>query len=296
PIAGFGMIKKKLAHMAADVYAAETLALRTGGLVEDARIAAGDYRQAQLAAIEEFAIECSIAKVFGSEALARCVDEAVQTYGGYGFMEEYPIAHAYRDCRINRIFEGTNEVNRLVAAGTLFQRSLDGKVDLTSAFPEIDSQISSGQAPDFASAETPAGLRESVNVVERAKRVAIYSVMKGALKYMSNMREEQEFLEGAANQIINLFAMDSAVARALEAAGGPDAHTHELLARMSVLTLIEPTRSAMEAVITMTFDSEERREELARVRRYLGDPDENIVPLQRELAELVSSKGQYPLD
>jgi hypothetical protein len=296
PIAGFGMIKKKLAHMAADVYAAETLALRTVGLVEDARIAAGDDRQAQLAAIEEFAIECSIAKVYGSEALARCVDEAVQTYGGYGFMEEYPIAHAYRDCRINRIFEGTNEVNRLVAAGTLFQRSIDGKVDLTSAFPEIDSQISSGQAPDFAGAETPVGLRESVNLVERAKRAAIYSVMKGAMKFMSNMREEQEFLDGAANQLINLFAMDSAVARALEAAGSPDAHTHELLARMSVLTLIEPTRSAMEAVLTMTFDGEERRAELARVRRYLGDPEENIVPLQRELAELVASKGQYPLD
>ena len=109
------------------------------------------------------------------------------------------------------------------------------------------------------------------------------------------MREEQEFLDGAANQLINLFAMDSAVARALEAAGSPDAHTHELLS-MSVLTLIEPTRSAIEAVLTMTFDGEERREELARVRRYLGDPEENIVPLQRELAELVASKGQYPLD
>ncbi|HEX6818528.1 MAG TPA: acyl-CoA dehydrogenase family protein, partial [Ktedonobacterales bacterium] len=238
----------------------------------------------------------SIAKIFGSEALGRCVDEAVQVFGGYGFMEEYPIAHAYRDYRINRIFEGTNEVNRLVAAGTLFQRSLDGKIDLMSAFPEIDSQINSGQAADFAGPETPVGLRDSVNLVERAKRAAIYSVMKGAMKFMSNMREEQEFLEGAANQLINIFAMDSAVARALEAAkSGDDAHTHELLARMSVLNLIEPTRQAMEAVIKMTFEGQERSEELARVRRYLGDPEESIVPLQRELADLVAAKGQYPL-
>src|SRR5579859_717562 len=141
PLHGFGMIKKKLANMAADVYAAETLALRTVGMVEEARVAAGDDRQAQLKAIEEYAIECSIAKVFGSEALARCVDEGVQIFGGYGFMEEYPIAHAYRDNRINRIFEGTNEVNRLVAAGTLFQRALENKIDLMAAFPEIDAQV-----------------------------------------------------------------------------------------------------------------------------------------------------------
>ena len=296
PLVGFGMIKKKLAYMAADVYAAETLALRTVGLVEDARVAAGDDRQAQLAAIEEYAIECSIAKIFGSEALGRCVDEAVQIFGGYGFMEEYPIAHAYRDYRINRIFEGTNEVNRLVAAGTLFQRSLEGKIDLMSAFPEIDGQISSGHSPDFAGAETPAGLRESVNLVERAKRAAIYSVMKGAMKFMSNMREEQEFLDAAANQLISLFAMDSAVARALEAAkSGEEAHVHELLARMSVLTLIEPTRQAMEAVNKMTFEGQERSDELARVRRYMGDAEETLVPLQRELADLVAAKGQYPL-
>ncbi|HUY77809.1 MAG TPA: acyl-CoA dehydrogenase family protein, partial [Ktedonobacterales bacterium] len=119
PLNNFGMIKKKLAYMAAAVYASEALAFRTVGLVEDARLAAGDDRQEQLKAIEEYAIECSIAKVFGSETLFLCVDEGVQVFGGYGFMDEYPISHAWRDSRINRIFEGTNEVNRLVAAGTL---------------------------------------------------------------------------------------------------------------------------------------------------------------------------------
>ena len=161
PLHAFGMIKKKLAYMAADVYASEALVFRTIGMVEDARVAAGEDRQAQLAAIEEFAIECSIAKVYGSEALARCVDEGVQIFGGYGFMDEYPISWAYRDARINRIFEGTNEVNRLVAAGTLFQRAMDNKVDIFKVFPEIDSQVSSGRAPDFAGPETPAALRES---------------------------------------------------------------------------------------------------------------------------------------
>ncbi len=297
PLAGFGMIKKKLANMAADVYAAETLALRTVGMVEDARVAAGEDRQAQLAAIEEYAIECSIAKVFGTEALARCADEGVQVFGGYGFMDEYPISHVYRDNRINRIFEGTNEVNRLVTAGTLFRRAMANKIDIFSVFPEVEAQVSSGQAADFADAQTPDALRECVNLVERAKRAAIYSVMKGAMKFMSTMEEEQEFLEFAANQMIALYAMDSAVGRALEAvqAGGVDAHTHALLAQMVVLRLLPEARAAMEGALTMTFEGDERRDELAKIRRYLGDPSIDIVPLQRELAGIVTEKGAYPL-
>ena len=297
PLSGFGMIKKKLANMAADTYAAETLALRTVGLVEDARVAAGEDRQAQLAAIEEYAIECSIAKVFGTEALARCADEGVQVFGGYGFMDEYPISHVYRDNRINRIFEGTNEVNRLVTAGTLFRRAMANKIDIFSVFPEVEAQISGGQAADFADAQTPDALRESVNLVERAKRAAIYSVMKGAMKFMATMEEEQEFLEFAANQMIALYAMDSAAGRALEAvqAGGVDAHTHALLAQMAVLRLLPEARAAMEGALTMTFEGDERRDELAKVRRYLGDPSVDIVPLQRELAGIVTEKGAYPL-
>jgi alkylation response protein AidB-like acyl-CoA dehydrogenase len=293
----FGMIKKKLAYMAADVYAAEALVFRTIGMVEDARLAAGEDRQAQLGAIEEFAIECSIAKVYGSEALARCVDEAVQIFGGYGFMDEYPISWAYRDARINRIFEGTNEVNRLVAAGTLFQRAMDNKIDIFSTFPEIDTQVSSGSAPDFALEGTPAELQESINLVERIKRAAIYSVMKGAMKFMATLRDEQEFLEYAANQLINIFAMDSAVARALSAASAEqaDTHIHALLANVAVLRLWNETRLAMEGVLTMAFEGDERNQELARVRAYLGDPQTTIIPMQRELADVVAEHSGYPL-
>ncbi len=297
PLHAFGMIKKKLAYMAADVYAAETLVFRTIGMVEDARVAAGEDRQAQLAAIEEFAIECSIAKIYGSEALARCVDEGVQIFGGYGFMDDYPISWAYRDARINRIFEGTNEVNRLVAAGTLFQRAMDNKVEIFAAFPEIDSQVSSGHAPDFATEDTPPALRESVNLVEKIKRAAIYSVMKGAMKFMATIRNEQEFLEYAANQLINVFAMDSALSRALMAAHDhdPETHVHELLAQVTILKQWNETRAAMEGALSMAFDGDERTQELARIRTYLGDPQANIVALQRELAGIVAEHSGYPL-
>jgi len=298
PLNNFGMIKKKLAYMAAAVYASEALAFRSVGLVENARLAAGDDRQAQLKAIEEYAIECSIAKVFGSETLFLCVDEGVQVFGGYGFMDEYPISHAWRDSRINRIFEGTNEVNRLVAAGTLFTRAMENRIDILSAFPEIEEQVTSGVAPDFAGADTPAALRESVNIVERTKRAAIYASMKSSMKFMATMRDEQEFLDYTANQLIAIFAMDSAVARALDAAraGATNTHAHELLAQVATLRLATDAKLAMEGALTMAFEGDERREELAKVRRYLGDPDANIVPLQRELADLVATNDAYPIE
>ena len=297
PLHSFGLIKKKLANMAADIYAAEALAYRTVGMVEQARLAAGEDQQAQLAAIEDYAIECSIAKIYGSEALGRSVDEGVQIFGGYGFMQEYPIEKAYRDARINRIFEGTNEINRLVAAGTLFTRAMENKVDLFSAFPEIEEQVTGGAAPDFAGSDTPASLREGVNLLERAKRASIYAVMKGAMKYMSTMRDEQEFLEYTANLLIALFAADSAYGRALAAAraGAADAITHAHLAQMALLRLLPELRTNLDGVLTMTFEGDERRAELAKVRGYLGDPETEVVPLQRELGDLVAAKGGYPL-
>src|SRR5262249_51638475 len=234
PLHGFGLIKKKLANMAADVYAPDALCFRAIGAVEEARLAAGEDRQAQLAAIEEYAIECSIAKVYGSEALGRCVDEGVQIFGGYGFMDDYPISHAYRDARINRIFEGTNEVNRLLAAGTLFQRTLDGRIALMSLLPEIQTQITGGEAYNFSGADMPPALHESINLLERAKRAALYTMFQAAPKFMATMREEQEFLEYSANQLIALYAMDSAVARALDAlcSDGAQSRAHELLAQL----------------------------------------------------------------
>jgi acyl-CoA dehydrogenase-like protein len=225
------------------------------------------------------------------------VDESVQVFGGYGFMEEYPITHAYRDARINRIFEGTNEVNRLVAAGTLLQRTLEGRVNVMAAMPQIQSEVTSGTVSDFATGDTPVALRESVNLVERAKRAALFSIMAAAPKFAANIREEQEFLEAAANQLITLFAADSAVARALDAArdGNADVHTHELLAQIAVLRLLPETRAAIESVLTMGFDGDERRRYIATVRAYLGDAETNIVPLQRELAGIVAARGGFPI-
>ncbi len=294
-IDSFGLIKAKLAGMAAEGYAIESLAFRTAGYVEQARRAAGADQQAQLAAIEEYAIEASIAKVFGSEAVGRVVDEGVQIFGGNGFMQEYPIEKAYRDARISRIFEGTNEINRMLAAGTLFERAMKNSIDVFGPFGAIDTQLQSGGFPDYA-AGAPADLRSSVNALERAKRAAIYGVMKASMRYMANIKEEEEFLAYTGDLLINLFAMDSAVGRALQAsqASDPQARLHAQLANLVVWKLLPQIRASLDAIVESTWD-EERVSELRAVRAILADIDFNGVTLQRALADLVTAKGGYPL-
>ncbi len=297
PLHAFGMIKKKLAHMASDCYAAESIAYRTVGMVENARRGAGENHQAQLAAIEEYAIEAAIAKVFGTEATARCVDEGVQIFGGYGFMQEYPIERAYRDARITRIFEGTNEINRLLAVGTLFRRAMSGKIDLMSAYSAAEAEVTSGQASEFATDDTPAELRAEVNLLERAKRATIYAITKGALKFMAAMEEEEEFMEYAADLLIDLYATDSALARALMAIrdGNPQAAVHVKLAKLTLWRFFANMRLNLERVLMVTFSGEELRDQVTRIRAYLGDYEINAVPLQREIATLVVEKNGYPL-
>jgi alkylation response protein AidB-like acyl-CoA dehydrogenase len=297
PLNAFGMIKKKLAHMASDAYAAESLAYRTVGMVEVARRSAGENHQAQLSAIEEYAIEAAIAKVFGTEATARCVDEGVQIFGGYGFMQEYPIERAYRDARITRIFEGTNEINRLLSVGTLFRRAMSGRVNLMPAYSAAEAEVKSGKPAEFASDDTPADLREAVNALERAKRATIYAVTKGALKFMAAMEEEEEFMEYAADLLIDLYATDSAIARALMAhrAGDPNAQVHTQLAQLTTWRFFTNMRINLERVLQAITTGDELRAELAQVRAYLGDYELNAVALQREIAALVVAKNGYPL-
>ena len=194
--------------------------------IEQAHRSAGNDTEKTFKAIEEYAIEASLAKVHGSEVLAMVVDEGVQIFGGYGFMQEYPIEKAYRDARIQRIFEGTNEINRLVASGTLFSRVLTGKLPLTAQYPTIEARVRAGQPLNGAGESIPAELRDAVNALERAKDVTIYSALKIAMKYMRALENEEEFIEYLANLLIDLYASDSALARATQAVRRRDEKQH----------------------------------------------------------------------
>ena len=293
----FGMIEKKLARVAAETYAAESEVFRTAGNIAQAQRSAGESTETVFKSIEEYAIEASLAKVHGSEVLALAVDEGVQIFGGYGFMHEYPIEKAYRDARIQRIFEGTNEINRMVAAGTLFRRVLSGKLDLMTRFPEIQERVKSGQATEKADETVPVELRGAVNALERAKEVTIYSAMKIAMKYMQALENEQEFIENLANIMIDLYATDSALARALQAVkrGDENSAIHIKLAQLASWLAFARIRSNLDQMIMTNTDAEKVEKELARVRTYVGDYVFNGGTAQRDISAMVVEKQGYPL-
>ncbi|GAC1488204.1 MAG: acyl-CoA dehydrogenase family protein [Ktedonobacteraceae bacterium] len=296
-ISQFGMIQKKLARMAAETYAAESEVFRTAANIEQARRGAGNDTEGAFKAIEEYAVEASIAKVHGSEVLALVVDEGVQIFGGYGFMQEYPIEKAYRDARIQRIFEGTNEINRLVASGTLFRRVLTGKISLMAQYPAIEARIRSGQPLNNAGETIPSELREAVNTLERAKDASIYAAMKIAMKYMQALENEEEFIEYLANLLIDLYAVDSALARATQAVrrGDENSSTHVKLAQLATWLAFYRMRSNLDQMIMTNLGEGEITAELQLVRSYIGDYQLNGVTVQRELAAIIVKKQAYPL-
>ena len=296
-ISEFGMIQKKLARMAAETYAAESEVFRTAANIEQAHRSAGKDTEGTFKAIEEYAIEASLAKVHGSEVLAMVVDEGVQIFGGYGFMQEYPIEKAYRDGRIQRIFEGTNEINRLVASGTLFRRMLKSQIPLMALYPTIEVRVRSGQPLNNAGESLPAELRDAVNALERAKDVTIYSAMKIAMKYMQALENEEEFIEYLANLLIDLYAVDSALARATQAVrrGDENSSIHVKLAQLAAWLAFSRLRSNLDQMIITNTAEGEVQAELQLVRSYIGDYLLNGVALQRELAAIIVKKQAYPL-
>ena len=222
--------------------------------------------------------------------------EGVQTFGGYGFIHEYLVEKAYRDARITRIFEGTNQINRLLLSGTLLRRAMDGRVPVMDAFPSIAEAVSAGQAPFV---DAPAELRYAAEAVERARGAALYTMMKAAMRNMMRLEEEQEFLANTADMMINLFAMDSALSRAAATlrAGRPDAARHALTARLVVWRLLPGVRQAIADVLengAVGGSAAERGAELACVRAYLGDYHLASTPALHELAAAVVSHGGYP--
>jgi alkylation response protein AidB-like acyl-CoA dehydrogenase len=293
----FGMIEKKLARMAAETYAAESEVFRTAANMAQAQAGAGGDAEQVFKGLEEYAIEASIAKVHGSETLAYVVDEGVQIFGGYGFMQEYPIEKAYRDARIQRIFEGTNEINRLVAAGTLFRRALGGKINLMAIYPEIEARVRSGQPTIRTGENVPAELQAPINVLERAKDATIYAAVKVAMKYMQALEQEQEFIDYLANLLIELYSIDSALARATQAVrrGDENSSVHVRLAQLASWLAFSRIRANLDQMIMTYVEPERVEKDLARVRGYLGDYLFNGVAAQRELAALVVEKQGYPL-
>ncbi|HCU23399.1 MAG TPA: acyl-CoA dehydrogenase, partial [Deltaproteobacteria bacterium] len=216
PLADFEIIQQKIADCVIRTYVTESMMYRYAGALDDAiatlEKSDADYDKKVLQMIEEYAIEASICKVYGSEAMDFVADEGVQMHGGYGYIEEYPVEAFYRNSRINRIFEGTNEINRMIIPGTLLKRAMKGEIDLMGEIQRILAQLKEG----FPQESDQRTLVNRINLVNQAKKLAVYVSGVAVQKYMADIKDRQSFMVAMADFIIEVYAMESALLRALQ--------------------------------------------------------------------------------
>src|SRR5258708_31078783 len=242
-IGEFGLMREKLAEMAIQIFAVESMIYRTAGNLEAAMHAAsgsGDKAQNTMKVLEEYAIESSISKVYGSEMLDFVVDEAVQIFGSYGFHEDYPVCRAYRDSRMNRIFEGTNEINRMLIIQMLMKRAMGGQLPLIPAAMKLADEILAG--PSFEDA--PEGvLVDEGRVLANAKKMFLQAAGGAVQKFREKLADEQELIAALSNMVMEIYAMESCLLRAQKAAAAKgESATQPLIDAPRVLIAEPPPR------------------------------------------------------
>jgi alkylation response protein AidB-like acyl-CoA dehydrogenase len=291
PIAAFGAIKHKLGEMTARTYAAESLAYRTAGLI-DAAIAQSNHDGASIArAFEEFAIEASICKVMGTETLDYVLDENVQIHGGNGFVSDYMAERYFRDARVNRIFEGTNEINRMLIPGMLVRRGLKGDLPLVAAAKRLQDEVLSPSIQAAGDGDAP--LADEARLVASFKKVALMVIGTALQTFGDRLEAEQEVLSFAADVLIDTYAAESAVARASAAVAQRHrlAGLHEAAARAFVAEAAGRVETAARSALAATAEGDTLRTLLAALRRVLKPNPVNVVRLRRQLAEAVTERG-----
>ena len=298
-IADFGLVREKLANMASLIFVGESMVYRTVAMMDAAlgevdKTAADAARQT-LKAIEEYAVECSIIKVWGSEMIDYVVDETVQIYGGYGFVEEYPAERAYRDARINRIFEGTNEINRLIITGFLLKRATSGQLPLMPAIKKLMDEVLSGPS---SSDEIEGPLAEERKLVGQAKKLGLFASGAATQKYMQAIQDQQEIMGAIADMVIEAYAMDSAVVRTqkiVEKQGEAAAALPLAMTRVYLAQAMEKVESAARKVIAAVADGDMLRTQLAILRRLAKHEPFNTIELRQQVAGKVIERGKYTL-
>lgn len=294
-IADFGLIKEKLGEMTARIYAAESMSYRTAGMIDDLLKDAdqgepGAARQI-IAALQEYAVECSILKIAGTEALDYVVDEAVQIFGGYGFTTEYEVERAYRDQRVNRIFEGTNEINRLLIVEMLLKRSLKGELAIIPAAQRVLSEVLN--SPPTGEDDRP--LAVEARLVEGAKQAALLVAGSAVQKYMQALEDEQEITGAISNLIIEVYAMESALLRALKKLDSDSAaQFHRDAARCYIHDAARSVEMEARRALPRIAEGDTLRSHLALLRRFLRCTPADTIEIKRRLANRALEMGRYP--
>jgi alkylation response protein AidB-like acyl-CoA dehydrogenase len=298
-IGDFGLVREKIANMATLLYVGESLVYRTVGMM-DAALGEVDKSGPEAMretrkAIEEYAVECSIIKVCGSEMIDYIVDETLQIYAGYGFVEEYPAERAYRDARINRIFEGTNEINRLIITGFLLKRAMSGQLPLMPAIKKLMDEVLSGPSTGD---DLEGALAEERKLVSQAKKLGLFAAGAATQKYMQAIQDQQEVMGAIADMTIEVYAMESAVLRAQKIAAAKGENTAALpiaMTRVYLAQAMETIESAAKKVIAAVADGDMLRTQLAILRRLAKYEPFNTIELRQQIAQRVIERGRFTL-
>ena len=298
-IGEFGLMREKLAEMAIQIFAVESMVYRSAGNIEAAMAAAagsGDKIQNTMKVLEEYAVESSIAKVYGSEMLDFVVDEGVQIYGGYGFHEEYPVCRAYRDSRINRIFEGTNEINRMLIVQMLMKRAMGGQLPLIPAAMKLADEILAGPSSD----ETPEGvLAEEARVVANAKKIFLQAAGGAVQKYREKLADEQELIGALANMVMEIYAMESSLLRAQKSAAARGETAAQAIldaARVFITDTAGRVENEARRALAAVHEGDMLTTQMALLKRFAKRAPVDTIALRRNVAAAVQAQDKYPFE
>jgi alkylation response protein AidB-like acyl-CoA dehydrogenase len=301
PLVAFGAIKEKIANMATKIYGAESATYRTVGLIDEIleQIDENDpeYNAKALQGIEEYAVECSIIKVYGSEVGDYCVDENVQIHGGYGYRQEYPAERHYRDSKINLIFEGTNEINRLLIPGMLFRRAMKGQLPLLQAGQKLIDDLLSGNLMMMLQ-EDESKIDTLKRIVENAKKMCLFVTGAAAQKFGKKIISEQEIVMRGADMISETYIMESALLRAIkmiDKVGQEDAEIYLNLAEALIYEGIEKMHLWGRQALSSVEQGDMLRTQLTMLRKFTRFQPIDLIHLKRKIADYFIDKEAYVL-
>ncbi|MFT5511939.1 MAG: alkylation response protein AidB-like acyl-CoA dehydrogenase [Bacteroidia bacterium] len=298
-ISGFGAIKHKLAEMAIKTFATDSATYRVSDLITDEINSLKETGlskvEAKLKAAEEYSIECAILKVLGSESLDYVIDEAVQIFGGTGYSEEYPVARMYRDSRINRIFEGTNEINRMLAVGQLMKRALKGELDLMGPAMKIQEELMA--IPDFGDEDETGIFHAEKKAIANAKKAILLSAGAAAQKFMMELEKQQEVLMNLADMVIDVFTAESAMLRTekMISLNGPESAKIQVLMTKTYLSdALERIHMSGKHAVCGFAEGDELRMILIGIKRFTKYEPLNTIAARQEIADKMIEANKYP--
>lgn len=300
PISGFGAIQEKLADMLCRLYALESSCYRVAGYMDQVLHAIEpedeDYSEKTMKAIEEFAVEDSIMKILGSEIGEFVANEAVQIHGGMGYSAEYEVERGYRDMRINKIFEGTNEINRMLIPGMILKLTMKGQLNLFEVIQRVEATLAEPAAQQ-PPAQDDQSLAFDKFLVTQAKHMAVYAANQAIQKHMADLRNQQEILMALADLIIDVYAMDSTLTRTLQLVqdkGFEAVAAQRAATRLFITQRYNATRQNTEQLLCNIASGDRLTPHLDALDKLSCSPRVNTIKLKRELAKLVIDRERYP--